>query len=131
MLHSKTIDAHPYLEIYESKTAFSNFKTKQTKCDIKKIELHHVKSIRGSSNVTSKGKECVIDIRCKHAKQILLFDNEKEYLDWNTKLNNVVDITGHDENSSSSMHGVEDDDDDGDEIVTLNQMYETSEEGRF
>lgn len=112
------------------------YKQRKGKTDVKKVELQHTRSIRSSAQKTSKGGEYHIEIKCRTQKHVLMFTNEAESLEWYTRLNSTVDITDRGEDGSSTgatdqHHNLEpDSDNDTDEVITLNRMYGSTDEGR-
>ncbi|XP_045188721.2 docking protein 3-like [Mercenaria mercenaria] len=134
VLHKKTADSHAYMELYDDQEAFKQHKKKNKKCE-KRIELQHVRSIKSSSESTGKGMEHHIEIKLKLTqKHNLMFSKESDFTDWFAKLNSSVDIAEHGpgENSASYSGDIydSDDDDDDDEVITLNQMYASTDQAQ-
>ena len=120
------------MELYEDKDAFEHHKKKNKKCE-KRIELQNVKSIKSSSESSGKGIEHHIEIRTRFHKHFLMFVKECDFNDWFAKLNATADIAerGPGENSASNSADIDESSDDGsdDEVITLNQMYASTDAG--
>lgn len=137
VLYRKTEDNHPYLEFYESHDAFVKFKQKKGKGEVKRIELHQVRSIQQSSQKTNKGAEYQIEIKGKGLKLVLMLTSDKDGQDWYAKLNNTVDIAVRGDDGSSSgtitqpdIVSLDDSDGENDEVITVNNMYGSGGNGK-
>jgi hypothetical protein len=122
------------MELYDDQEAFTQHKKKSKKCE-RRIELHNIKSIKSSSESSGKGNEYHIEIRSRFHKHNLMFRNERDFNDWFAMLQATADIAerGPGENSASYSGDIDDDySDDGsdDEVITLNQMYASTDTGK-
>ncbi|KAL4231238.1 Docking protein 1 [Mactra antiquata] len=131
VLHGQSVNEHAYMELYDDKQSYNDYKQKQKKCDIKKLELQHLNSLKKSCERKKDGTEHMIEFRINKKWHFFLFKNESDFSDWYSKLESVYtgDSTSSRENSISIG---DDNSDDEDEVVTVNSMYaQTDKVERF
>lgn len=132
VLYGATADEHAYLALFDDKKSFKEYKEKQKKCDMKKLELQHLKSLKTSSEKKKDGQEYVIEFKIHRKCHFLLFNKENDFADWHSKLESIYGGSNDGSRENSASYG--DDDDscgENDEVITINQMYAQTGPGIF